>query len=192
MAFFGSCQVLSGVIGLFGRITSCNILYLTKTFVTIIFSNISFFYGIPFYISLLYHIPTLCGAWYLATRSTLLKILIPSLCILLFNLHPIGTNANLYSFYWVIPIMIALIPSKSIFIQCLGSTFTTHAVGSVIWIYTRSSGVTIWHSLIPVVWAERLLFAILMTTFYYVIIYGKKYIKIKFPQTAEKLPNFIS
>lgn len=76
-----------------------------------------------------------------------------------FIAHPVGSQAFLYSFYWLIPVAIYLMGRNSLFAQALGSTFTAHAVGSVIWLYANPMTPEIWLALIPVVLVERLVFA---------------------------------
>ena len=55
--------------------------------------------------------------------------------------------------------MIALFKSRSFYAQALGATFTAHAVGSVIWLYTMPMAQEAWLALIPQVAIERLTFA---------------------------------
>jgi len=61
--------------------------------------------------------------------------------------------------YWLIPVALYFM-KKSTFNTALGSTFVVHAVGSVIWLYTRDTSVLLWHSLLPIVLLERMAFAI--------------------------------
>jgi hypothetical protein len=56
------------------------------------------------------------------------------------------------------------VPQKNIFFTSLGSTFTAHAVGSVIWLYTIPMTAGMWLALIPIVALERLCFATGMVT----------------------------
>ena len=122
--------------------------------------------GVGVYISSVYHVPTFCGALYLSSHSRLIRIGIPLVCMVAFIGHPVGNQVFLYSFYWLIPIAIAYRNSTSFFLRSLGSTFTTHAVGSVIWLYTRAVPVSVWYNLIGIVWIERLMFACAMTLIY--------------------------
>jgi hypothetical protein len=71
--------------------------------------------------------------------------------------------------YWLIPIAIALYKPESVFLQALGSTFTVHSVGSVIWLYTKQIDPSLWNMLIPVVILERLILASLTTLAFYSI-----------------------
>jgi len=81
----------------------------------------------------------------------------------LFLIHPIGAAASAYTLFWLIPIAFYYISHKNIFFESLGSTYTAHAVGSVIWLYTVDMTPTAWLALIPLVFIERTLFAIGMT-----------------------------
>jgi len=119
-------------------------------------------YGIcgilPFKI-LAYHVPGYCASLYLATNSMLVRLLLPALCIVLFIVHPVGCYAAPYTVFWFIPMGVYMRSIKGHFAQMLGSTFTAHAVGSVIWLYCVPMSVASWYALIPVVCVERLLFA---------------------------------
>lgn len=145
---------------------------------------------------LAYYLPGLCASLYWscqlvdqsidksADQSRVLRMsfscVLPILCMLLFIAHPIGGQAFVYSFYWLIPVIIFFAPRKTIFLHALASTFIAHAVGSVIWLYTVPMSVTVWHALLPIVAVERLVFAAGMTLGYYAIAYGiKKYAYVK-------------
>ena len=76
-----------------------------------------------------------------------MQILVPVLCMALFGLHPVGSQAFAYTLYWLIPVTLYIMSSlvnvlprfqqfTPIFLQALSSTFIAHAVGSVIWLYT--------------------------------------------------------
>ena len=56
--------------------------------------------------------------------------------MILFIAHPVGAAAAPYAFYWFIPIFIAMMRNRTLWHDALASTFTAHAVGSVIWLYT--------------------------------------------------------
>src|SRR5207237_10360114 len=84
----------------------------------------------------------------------------------LFIVHPIGSQAFMYSFYWLIPIGLFGLARKTLFLEALGSTFVAHAVGSVIWLYTVPTTAGMWVGLIPIVAVERLLFAMGMVVMY--------------------------
>lgn len=115
-------------------------------------------------------IATLCGALYFALRpQKLLAALIPLSCVILFIAHPHGAQAAWYSFFWTVPLLTLLLPHQSFFLHALGSTFTTHAVGTVLWLYVKNLSPQLFVSLVPLVIVERLLFATGMTVSYYAI-----------------------
>ncbi len=107
--------------------------------------------------------PMLFAAFYFgAIKKSLHKkisIIIPLICMALFMVHPIGREAWVYSLYWLIPV-IAKLFSKNLFFRSLGATFTAHAIGSTIWLYSIPMTSMQWLGLIPIVALERLLFAI--------------------------------
>lgn len=109
--------------------------------------------------TLAFYIPGYAAALYLATRSRLVRCGIPLCAAALFLAHPVGLNAALYSCYWLIPCLIGMGAFRSFFVQALGATFTAHAVGSVIWLYTVPMTPETWLGLIPIVAVERLTFA---------------------------------
>lgn len=119
--------------------------------------------------TLAFYLPGYCAALYLANTNLLLRCSIPFACISLFLIHPIGSEAALYSAYWIIPIMIALFKSRSLYAQALGATFTAHAVGSVIWLYTMPMAQEAWLALIPQVALERCTFAAGIVVAYHVV-----------------------
>jgi len=80
-------------------------------------------------------------------------------CMAAFIAHPVGQQAWIYSLYWLIP-TVALILPEHLFLRSLGSTFTAHAIGGVIWIYAFPSTPAFWIALIPIVAFERTLFAL--------------------------------
>lgn len=101
--------------------------------------------------------PTLFAVAYFAKKRTL-NIIVPVLCIIAFNLNPIGRSAWQYSMFWLIPIA-AHFFRKNLFAKSLGATFTAHAVGGALWIWTFGLTKTIWLALIPQVIVERTLMA---------------------------------
>lgn len=126
------------------------------------------------------HLPTLAAALYLSSLHTtqytihftkkLFLALIPVSCIVLFCIHPIGCQAWAYSLFWFIPLATLFINHSYLTAHMLGSTFTAHAVGSVVWLYCGPVLTpTMWLALIPVVMLERLIFASGMTIGYYAL-----------------------
>jgi len=104
--------------------------------------------------------PMLFATAYFAmySRGKFAGALVSLACMAAFIAHPIGSQAWIYSLYWLIP-TIALILPEHLFLRSLGSTFTAHSIGSVVWLYAFPSTAAFWLALIPVVAVERLLFA---------------------------------
>ncbi|MEK7617950.1 MAG: hypothetical protein AAB410_02290 [Patescibacteria group bacterium] len=102
--------------------------------------------------------PMLFAAWYFA-KPRRINILIPILAITAFNLHPIGRSAWYFSLFWLIPIACEFLRDRSLIARALGATFTAHAVGGALWVWTFGLTKEIWTSLIPMVAMERALFA---------------------------------
>lgn len=110
------------------------------------------------------------GKWLLA---------IPVLCIVAFIVHPIGRQVPHYALlFWSIPI-IAYFKRENLFIKSLGSTFTAHAVGGALWIWAFNLPAAVWNGLIPVVIAERLLFATGIAASYIVVKYTLSFLASK-------------
>jgi hypothetical protein len=119
---------------------------------------------------LAYFIPGLFAAFYWSNNSKIVRIVPAVLCMLLFVTHPTGSAAAVYSLFWLIPIIVALVKNQTTFMRALGSTFTAHAVGSVIWLYTINMSADQWLTLIPVVIVERLLLALSMVACYRILL----------------------
>lgn len=127
-----------------------------------IFNNL--FKGTPWTIGTIIRLfPTLFAVYYFAViskkGSSKWILAIPVLAILAFLLHPNGRQVPYYTAFWIIP-LIAYRFRTNLLMRSLGSTFTAHAVGGAAWIWAFNLPATVWNSLIPVVIAERLLFAV--------------------------------
>jgi hypothetical protein len=114
-----------------------------------------------------YHLPGFFASASWAYPTQLMKVGVPVACMVLFVMHPCGLYAAPYVLYWFIPIAVYFSGKKTIFLQALSSTFIAHAVGSVIWLYAKALPTAVWLGLIPVVFFERLFYALLMTAMYY-------------------------
>jgi len=88
-----------------------------------------------------------------------LILIIPIIAILLFIAHPEGGRVWFYSLYWLIPV-ICFFKKDRLILNALGSTFTAHAVGSVAFLYAFNLPASVWIALIPIVFIERMLFAL--------------------------------
>jgi len=117
--------------------------------------------------------PMLLATYFFATQGkTTLKIAAPLISIGLFILHPIGREVWFFTLYWTIPIIVTMIPKKyasTVPAKALGATFTAHAVGGALWIWTVPMTAGQWVGLIPVVAYERLLFALGIVISYIVL-----------------------
>ena len=89
-----------------------------------------------------------------APLNFIIQFGIPLLCIALFVFHPaiFGTPAMAYALYWTIPILAAVLPSN-LYLRSLGATFSQHAIGSVLFLYTIPAlqNPAVWLALVPVV-----------------------------------------
>ncbi len=140
-------------------------------------------------INLLRLTPMLFGAYYFGTKKRLSSALIPAVCMALFILHPVGRKAWLYSTYWLIPILGRVLPNKvkgRLLLQSFGATFTAHAVGSVLFLYTVPMTSAAWLALIPIVALERFVFGLGVAGSYVVFNTALGYLtdKLSIPQTV--------
>lgn len=103
--------------------------------------------------------PMLFAALYFAKKGKF-NFIVPALAMGAFIAHPIGREVWYFALLWTIPIISYFLRDRFLFARALGSTFTAHAVGGALWIWTFSLPASIWNSLIPTIVAERLLFAI--------------------------------
>lgn len=107
--------------------------------------------------------PMLLATYFFATKGkATLKIAAPLISIALFVLHPVGREVWFFALYWTIPVIMTMLPKKysnTVPAKALGATFTAHAVGGALWIWTIPMTAGQWIGLIPVVAYERLLFA---------------------------------
>lgn len=106
--------------------------------------------------------PILFAVYYFAqinNKNSKWILAIPVLAIVAFIAHPEGQKVPQYTLFWIIP-LIAYRFRNNLFMKSLGATFTAHSVGGMAWIWVFNLKATVWNSLIPVVIAERLLFAL--------------------------------
>lgn len=107
--------------------------------------------------------PMLFAAYYFTKKGNKsVSVAIPIICMAAFMIHPVGTHAWFFSLYWTIPVIVKLLPKKyanNLFLRSLGATFTAHAVGSTVFLYSIPMPSEAWIGLIPIVAVERLLFA---------------------------------
>ncbi|MBS3063466.1 MAG: hypothetical protein J4203_06370 [Candidatus Diapherotrites archaeon] len=103
-------------------------------------------------------LPMVFASIYFGSRRNSSSRIISFAAILLFLLHPVGRTAWFYSLYWFIPVLCWLF-RKHLFARSLGATFTAHAIGGALWVWTVPMTTEQWMALIPIVAYERLLFA---------------------------------
>lgn len=138
--------------------------------------------------------PLLFGAFYFAKKSRF-SLLTSIVAIILFNLHPVGRSVWYYSLFWVIPLVMHPLYNRFLFARSLGATFTAHAVGGALWMWTFNLPASFWQGLIPVVITERLVFALgisivyVMTTNLVAYLQTKKIIAL--PIHTEKKYSFL-
>jgi hypothetical protein len=105
------------------------------------------------FLTVIRFLPAVLAAVYFGLNQKKTAIIFP-ICIALFLLNPIGRGAWLYSMIWLIP-FVATFFKKRLILNSLGATFTAHAVGSVIFLYSFGLTPAIWMALIPIVFIER-------------------------------------
>ena len=112
--------------------------------------------------------PMLFGAWYFGKKSRL-HLVIPALAIIAFTVHPIGRTSAVYSLFWLIPILCHFFRDRFLLARALGATFTAHAVGGALWVWTFGLTREMWLSLIPITALERSLFALGIAASYIIL-----------------------
>lgn len=147
--FFSGSSIATPLLGAFNNPATCGLLLFIKF---IFFGSFSLH-------TLAFIIPGYCAALYWSINHWSLRLLLPIACFLAFVTHPVGSQAALYAFYWLIPVGLYFAPHKNLFLTALASTFVAHAVGSTIWIYTVPMTAEMWTGLIPLVAIERFCFA---------------------------------
>ncbi|MBI2137903.1 hypothetical protein HYU12_05330 [Candidatus Woesearchaeota archaeon] len=104
-------------------------------------------------------LPMVFAAWYFGTKKHRLSAVVPVAAIAMFLAHPVGRQVWFFPLiFWTIPVIAKFFPNR-LFLRSLGATFTAHAVGGAVWIWTVPMTPEAWTALIPVVIVERLLFA---------------------------------
>ena len=110
-------------------------------------------------INLLRILPMLFAVYYFGSKKKYWGAVVPVICMVLFILHPIGQQVWFFSLFWLIPILGKILPNN-LFFRSFGATFTAHAIGSTIWLYTVPMAASTWISLVPVVVYERFVFGL--------------------------------
>lgn len=162
-AFFTFAPMIVPVAGMLGGITASLILFSIG-----IVSRYFWFSSWSLHL-LAYHVPGLFSSLYWCKNSWVIRVLPVIACMIAFIAHPEGAQAALYALLWFIPLISFYAYPESRFMTALGSTFTAHAIGSVIWIYTVPMTADQWLLLIPVALVERCCYAVGMLVCYEVI-----------------------
>jgi hypothetical protein len=163
VAFFSGVAIMAPLAGAFAGVSGSFGVFGTGILIRAFLSG-----WMPYHF-LAYHIPGLFASLFWAIESRIIRIMPAVLCMLIFIMHPVGSSAAFYSLFWLIPIYTTLFCKDTIVTRAAGSTFTAHAVGSVIWLFAIPMTADQWLALIPVVIVERALFAVGMVIGYKVI-----------------------
>ncbi|MBX9831072.1 hypothetical protein K2X40_03875 [Candidatus Babeliales bacterium] len=101
-----------------------------------------------------------------------LQVVVPMICMALFVAHPVGRQAFVYSWFWLVPVALYTLEKlniRGVFFTALSSTFIAHGIGTALWIYMVPMTAEQWIALIPVTLAERLVMAAASTLFFVLI-----------------------
>jgi hypothetical protein len=155
-AFFSGITLLGPLVGLWGQSIGSYGLYCIRSLLA----------SKPLTVSLLYHLPGLSGSLYWHANRWLMAVVVPLVCMVIFVMHPVGSQAFGYTLYWFVPVIVYFLEPRSFFFHALATSFIVHAVGSVIWLYTHKMTAGQWWALIPVVFVERIVSAVGMSLLY--------------------------
>lgn len=125
--------------------------------------------------------PTLFAVYYfsmIAKKEGRWILAIPTAAMFVFLAHPNGREVPYYTLFWVIP-AVAYRFRKNLLMRSLGATFTAHSVGGMMWIWAFNLPASVWQSLIPVVIAERALFAVGIAASFVVVKWTLSYLSSK-------------
>lgn len=107
----------------------------------------------------LHRLPIYCATIALRYWDFKIAVLLPFFAMILFCIHPVGSQVFYYSWYWFIPMVIYWFGKDNIYGRALIASFVAHAVGSVVWLYCGTIAPELWTALMPVVIVERLIIA---------------------------------
>lgn len=111
------------------------------------------------FLFLLRKLPVVCAAIALRQRHVTTSVIVPLVAMMLFCIHPVGSQAFFYSWYWFIPMVLYWLAQDSLIARALSASFVAHATGSVVWLYAGAISAQTWQALIPLVAVERFLIA---------------------------------
>lgn len=170
-AFFSLSHCITPLIGSCSGFLGASLFFFVRSIVTALtLPHLGLFI-------LLYHIPSFFGAvafsnptQAFSTYKKIFLIFTILVCATLFIAHPVGMQAAPYALLWLIPLVLLVQKKSRVFFQALTSTFITHALGSVITLYTANTLThTQWISIMPIALVERFIFAVGITICYYSI-----------------------
>jgi hypothetical protein len=124
--------------------------------------------------------PMVLAAIYFGTKHKRHASVVALACMVLFWLHPVGSQVWFYALYWLIPLGASFFAHR-LFFRSLGTTFTAHAVGSTAFLYAFPTTPELWVMLIPIVAVERIAFALGISVSY-----------VAFTTMLSKLPHSVS
>ncbi|MFH1286599.1 MAG: hypothetical protein ABII02_02510 [Candidatus Magasanikbacteria bacterium] len=143
--------------------------------------------------TLIRFLPMLFAVLYFTKQSKWILV-VPGVAMIAFWAHPEGRAAWYYALYWLIPFVSYIFYKKYLFARALGTTFTAHSVGSVLFLWVMNLPAEVWTGLVPVVWKERGLMAIGICLTYmlfnYAFSFAKK--KVKWLQDVKVSPKYSS
>ena len=119
------------------------------------------------FLFLLHRLPLFFATAALKKSDVRIFVGLPIAAMILFCIHPVGSQVFYYSWYWFIPMIIYFFVQDSLISRALAASFIAHAVGSVVWLYTGHISAEVWTALMPLVIVERLLIAVGMLGFIY-------------------------
>lgn len=164
-AFFSFSEFFTPLLGAYNNFTTTAIICTIQAIIYFIIS--------PYII--LHKLPGIVGNLYLSSNLKYMKALLPALYILLFITHSVGSQAWVYSMYWLIPIILSFTNFKNdtinLLAKLLSSSFVTHGTGAIIYLYTKNISPIIWNSLISIVLIERVTLSLGSLCAYYMINY---------------------
>lgn len=117
------------------------------------------------------HVPTIAASLYWSCNHGMYRVGLPLLCMAVFLMHPAGSAAAFYALWALVPVAAFFLARNSIVATALGSTFTAHAVGTVVWLFITPLSPELYAQLMPIVLVERLVYASGMTLVYYATAY---------------------
>jgi hypothetical protein len=162
VAYFSAINCLAPLAGLCGVTSFVWLYYMLQALLL---------HGSLSSILLALHLPTLAAALYWKYDHLLYRVGLPLLCMIAFLLHPAGSQSAFYAVWWLIPMAMYIRKSSSFFVHALASTFTAHAVGTVMWLYVHPLTPALYAQLMPIVFVERMVYASGMTLAYYISTY---------------------